>query len=216
METVKKCAQLLTFLLFCNIGIQAQQDTVSNKSKVVQIAGMTVSGDSLSPVPFASVLIKGNYSGTIADFSGFFSVIASTGDTLIFTSVGYKMVEYIIPDSLDSKQYSLIQIMDRDTVQIPETSIKVWPTYEQFKKAFLNTEVPDSDLARAEKNLDRKNIRNKAKGLSMGVAGNQKQMLENYKSRLYFAGQLPPNNLLNPVAWMKFIKAWKEGKLGDQ
>jgi hypothetical protein len=32
-------------------------------------------------------------------------------------------------------------------------------------------------------------------------------------TKLYYAGQYPPNNLLNPVAWAKFIKSWKEGKL---
>lgn len=196
-----------------------QKDTTSLKKtlkKVVQITGMTVSGDSLSPVPFANVLLKGNYSGTIADFSGFFSIVATAGDTLIFSSVGYKRNSYIIPDSLESKQYSLIQIMDRDTVMLEAAHIKNWPTYEQFKKAFLNTEVPDNDLVRAEKNLDKGSIREQARNLSMGVTGNQKLMLDNYRSQLYFAGQLPPNNLLNPIAWMKFIKAWREGKLGDQ
>jgi hypothetical protein len=31
-------------------------------------------------------------------------------------------------------------------------------------------------------------------------------------TRLYHAGQLPPNNLLNPLAWASFIKAWKDGE----
>ncbi len=210
------------FLFACSFCLKGQSsNSVSKESKrkeqsVVQIAGMTVSGDSLTQVPFANVLVKGHYSGTICDFNGFFSVIAMTGDTLIFTSLGYKLTEYLIPDSLDSKQYSLIQIMDRDTIAVPVTEIKVWPTYEQFKKAFLNTEVPDSDLARAKKNLDRDNMTAKARALPMGVAGNQKILAEGYRSKLYFAGQLPPNNFLNPIAWMKFIKAWKNGELKNQ
>ena len=121
---------------FGQIDSTAQDSIVVIQKKVVQITGMTVSGDSLSPVPFANVLIKGNYTGTIADFSGFFSIVANTGDTLAFSSVGYELSEYIIPDSLESQQYSLIQIMDRDTILLPTVSIKIWPTYEQFKKAF--------------------------------------------------------------------------------
>jgi len=29
---------------------------------------------------------------------------------------------------------------------------------------------------------------------------------------LYSIGQLPANNLLNPIAWRKLIKAWKDGE----
>lgn len=208
----------LFFLLLISFVSKSQKDTnqLSIEKKVVQIAGITVSGDSLTPVPFSNVLIKGNYSGTIADFSGFFSIVASTGDTLVFSSFGYKRNEYVIPDTLQSKQYSLIQMMDRDTILLPVTEIKVWPTYEQFKKAFLNTKVPGDDLARAEKNLNTELIARKAANLHLGASGNQKLMLEARRSKLYSAGQLPPNNLLNPIAWMKFIKAWKEGKLGRQ
>ena len=32
----------------------------------------------------------------------------------------------------------------------------------------------------------------------------------------YYAGQNPPNNLLNPFAWAQFIKAWREGKFKQQ
>jgi hypothetical protein len=32
-------------------------------------------------------------------------------------------------------------------------------------------------------------------------------------SQLYSSNQVPVNNLLNPYAWSKFLKDWKEGKL---
>ena len=123
----------------------------SYKSKnLVKITGVTVNNDSLKPIPFVNVLIKGNYTGTTGDYSGFYSIVAKTGDTLIFSSVGYQREEYIISDTLESKQYSLIQILSRDTVQLSQTTIKVWPSYEQFKRAFLDENVKDSDLARAK------------------------------------------------------------------
>ncbi|MFT6715555.1 MAG: hypothetical protein ACJA0Q_000182 [Saprospiraceae bacterium] len=213
---MQKLSVILLFLLLSQFAFsQADSAAVTKQNQIVQIAGVTVSGDSLLPVPFANVLIKGNYSGTLCDFSGFFSIVARAGDTLVFSSFGYKRNQYVIPDSLKSKQYSLIQIMDRDTVFLPVTDIKVWPTYEQFKKAFLTTVVPGSDLARAESNLDGEVMAKKVANLHLGASGNQKLMLAQRRSRLYSAGQLPPNNLLNPLAWMKFIKAWKEGKLGN-
>lgn len=204
--------KLLFLLLLTPCVLFAQNDSTRN---VVKITGITVTSDSLKPVPFANILIKGNYTGTMADYSGFYSVVAKTGDTLVFSSIGFKTAEYIIPDTLSNNQYSLIQMLDMDTILLAETRINVWPTYEQFKQAFLNTKMKDSDLTRAKKNLGSDILREQAINLTLGASGNQKYMEDRYTSRLYYSGQLPPNNLLNPVAWTKLIKAWKEGKFDD-
>lgn len=207
---MKKIIFLLLLLPIINI---AQNNTTKT---VVKIAGVTVASDSLKPVPFVNVLIKGNYSGTMGDYSGFYSIIAKGGDTLVFSSMGYRNEEYIIPDTLKNAQYSLIQILKKDTVQLPVTTIKVWPSYEQFKQAFLNVEIKDSDLARAKKNLNHDILRDQALNLNLGELGNQKYMLEQESARLYSIGQLPANNLLNPIAWRKLIKAWKDGEFKKQ
>jgi len=186
----------------------AQRDSTT---KIVQITGITVSSDSLKPVPFASVLIKGNYTGTLSDYSGFYTIVANTGDTLVFASLGYKTIEYIIPDSLQDQQYSLIQIMARDTFLIPTTVIDIWPSYEQFKQAFVNKDIPNSELERAEKNLSKDVLHQQAMNLNLGAIGNQKLLNQQHSAKLYYSGQLPPNNLLNPLAWAKLIKAWQAG-----
>lgn len=202
---MKKIIFLLTF--FPLLGF-SQQETDKN---IVQITGITVSSDSLRPVPFASILIKGNYTGTLSDYSGFYSIVANSGDTLIFTSLGYKNIEYVIPDSLKDQQYSLIQIMDRDTILLSTAVIDIWPSYEQFKQAFLNKDIPDSELARAEKNLSKDILHKQAVNLNLGAAGNHKLLNDRQQAKLYYSGQLPPNNLLNPLAWAKLIKAWQNG-----
>tara|TARA_B100000609_G_C17043094_1_gene344864 strand:+ start:49 stop:672 length:624 start_codon:yes stop_codon:yes gene_type:complete len=203
---MKKLLFLFVFIPFITF---SQSDSVK---AVVKIAGVTVTSDSLKPVPFVNVLIKGNYTGTMGDYSGFYSIIAKAGDTLIFSSMGYRKEEYIIPDTLKNEQYSLIQILKKDTVQLSVTTIKVWPSYEQFKQAFLNVDIKDSDLARAKKNLDHDILREQALNLHLGELGNQKYMLNQETARLYSIGQLPANNYLNPAAWRRFIKAWKDGE----
>ena len=202
---MKKLICLLALLPILGL---SQKET--NK-KIVQITGITVSSDSLKPVPFASILIKGNYTGTLSDYSGFYNIVANSGDTLIFTSLGYKNMEYIIPDSLQDQQYSLIQIMDRDTFLLSTAIIDIWPSYEQFKQAFINKDIPNSELARAKKNLSKDILRKQAVNLNLGAAGNHKLLNERQKAKLYYSGQLPPNNLLNPLAWAKLIKAWQNG-----
>lgn len=202
-------------LLFVLVPFLAFSQTDSTK-KIVKITGVTVTNDSLMPIPYVNVLIKGNYTGTMGDYSGFYSIVAKTGDTLIFSSIGYKRDEYVIPDTLDNDQYSLIQILTRDTIELPQTNIKVWPSYEQFKQAFLNEDIKNSDLARAKKNLDHDILREQAINLKLGAGGNQNYLLDQEKARLYSAGQLPPQNFLNPIAWKRFIKAWKDGEYDDK
>lgn len=201
----------LVFLLIA-IPLFSFSQKKKDHSKIVQITGITVSSDSLKPVPFANVLIKGNYTGTLSDYSGFYSIVAKAGDTLVFSSIGFQNTEYIIPDSLENKQYSLIQIMDLDTVNLPVALIEIWPSYEQFKQAFLSTEITDSDLARAQNNLNQDVLHEQAVNLHLGSEGNQKLMNNTHKAKLYYSGQLPPNNLLNPIAWAKLIKAWQAGE----
>ena len=57
-------------LLFSVLGVQAQTDTTS-LPMVVQLTGVVVEGDSLGPVPFATVYRERDQRGTITDEYGF-------------------------------------------------------------------------------------------------------------------------------------------------
>jgi len=179
---------------------------------LVQFSGVVVTGDSLKPVPFTNIAVRNKYKGATADFYGFFSFVAREGDTLDFSSMGYKRVTFIIPDTLKTSRYSLIQVMSSDTVYLSETLIYPWPTREQFKQAFINTIIPDDDYERAMKNLAYIEMHQLLLNMPMDASMNYNNFVQKQTSRLYYAGQMPPNNLLNPFAWAQFIKAWKEGK----
>jgi hypothetical protein len=47
--------------------------------------------------------------------------------------------------------------------------------------------------------------------LAMDGSMNFRSQMDQHSTRLYYAGQLPPNNLLNPIAWSKFIQMWQNG-----
>lgn len=183
-----------------------------HERKLVQFSGVVVTGDSLIPVPFATIAVRHKYRGTMADFYGFFSFVAREGDTLDFSSLGYKPAWYIIPDTLTSNRYSLIQLLNSDTVFLTETLIYPWPTPAQFKHAFINMVVPEDDYDRALKNLALIEMKERMANMPMDGSMNYRNFIQQHTGKLYYAGQLPPNNLLNPFAWAQFIKAWKEGK----
>jgi len=180
---------------------------------LIQFSGIIVENDSLRPIPFTKVIIKNSGRGTIADYYGYFSFVAQRKDTIIFSALGYKKNHYIIPDTLSGNKYSLIQTLSSDTILLKTAVIYPWPTPEQFKEVFLSNNVPDDDLERAKKNLAREEMKEKFQTMPMDGSMNYKSTMQQYQSRLYWAGQYPPNNLLNPFAWAQFVKMWREGKL---
>ena len=77
----------------------------------IQFSGVAISEDSLQPVPYCSIIDNQTKRGTISDYFGYFSFVAKKGDTIIFSSIGYKKSRFTIPDTLTTNKYSLIHIM---------------------------------------------------------------------------------------------------------
>lgn len=199
----------LLFLLFvslnlCSIAQNADED-------LIQFSGVVVSRDSLSPIPFATILVKNTNRGTTSDYYGYFSFVAKPGDTLVFSSVGYKKSYFMVSDSLAGERYSLIQAMLRDTIELDMVNIYPWPSAEDFKEAFLALDVPDDDLEIARKNLSPAILAERSAAMPMNGSLNFKWQMQQQMSQLYFAGQYRPIQLFNPIAWAQFIQAWKRG-----
>ena len=185
-------------------------------SDLIQFSGVVVSGDSLEPVPYCTVIDKSTKRGTVSDYFGYFSFVAHKGDSIRFSSVGFKTSYYVIPDSLKNNKYSLIHVLSTDTIMLPVAVIYPWPSKEQFAEAFVNTEIPNDDYKRAVHNLEQAELKELADGIPMNGSMNYNYEMQQVQNKLYYAGQLPPNNLLNPVAWSKFIQSWKNGDFKKQ
>lgn len=70
-------------LMFFSLGIYAQQKTVTGTIT-------TANGD---PIPGVNIVEKGTTNGTVSDFDGKYSITASNGSVLVFTSIGIKTKE---------------------------------------------------------------------------------------------------------------------------
>ena len=211
-EAMKK---ILFFLIgLFTIGLTFAQEsgsTEQEKNNLIQFSGVVVTMDSLSPVPFTNIIIKNTSRGTVSDYYGYFSFVAQPLDTLVFSSIGFKDSEFIVPDDLEGNRYSLIHSMLQDTVELDEIEIFPWPTPAQFKEAFLALELPDDDIEVMRKNLSADLLAEKAAAMPMNGSLNFKWENLQRANQLYFAGQYRPNNLLNPIAWAQFIQALKRG-----
>lgn len=196
----------LLFLIYYNLTINAQDN-----ESFIQFSGIVVSEDSLQPVPFCTIIDKETKRGTTSDYFGYFSFVASKGDSISFSSIGYKKNTFIIPDTLTSNKYSLIQVMYSDTIILKTAVIYPWPSKEQFAKAFVETKIPNDDYQRAMSNLSRSQLQERMEFTPMDGGLNFKWQQQQIQSKLYYAGQYAPITLLNPYAWAKFIEAWRRG-----
>lgn len=186
------------------------------EGKLVQLSGVVVSSDSLQEMPYAGVYNKTIRRGTIADIYGFFSIVVSPGDTIMFRYYGHKPSSYIVPDTLSDTRYSIIHMMTVDTIQLSEVVIYPWPSKEAFAQAFVEMNPYEDAMLRAQKQLSGQSLAHMASlvpndaSLSFGNVMNQKN------TQLYTMGQSPVNNLLNPFAWATFLQKWRSGELRRQ
>ncbi|MDY0084264.1 MAG: carboxypeptidase-like regulatory domain-containing protein [Ignavibacteriaceae bacterium] len=184
----------------------------SQKYEFIQFSGAVVTGDSLNPVPFTHIIVKGTSRGTISNINGFFSFVAQPNDIVIFSSIGLKKGYYKIPDTLSADNYTMFQVMQPDTIFLPETVIYPWPSPTNFKNAFISLNVPDDDYDRALKNIALLSLKDSYLKIQMDGSINYKNFIQEKIENYYTMGQMPVNNLLNPFAWAQFFKAWQNGE----
>lgn len=180
----------------------------------IQFSGTVVTEDEngeILPLPYVNISIEGTTRGTYSEYDGFFSMVATKGDTIRFSRIGFKDASIVVPDTLKAVYYSWIQIMSSDSLLLPEAVIYPWPDREFYKIEFLAMDVSDELRSRAEKNIARDVLAEIAK--SLPVDGGEAYTYE-YKKRINeykYSGQYKPQNIFNPVAWANFVKAWKRG-----
>jgi len=182
-------------------------------TKILQLSGVVVSEQDLTPMPYITVYDKSIGRGVIADYYGYFSMVSFPGDTLYFSYYGYKTSTYIVPDTLKDNRYSIIHMLQQDTINLPEVTVYPWPSKEDFARFFVEMNPYDDAIRRAQRELSGESLAFVAARLDAdaSLAGG---LVENQRyTKLYTNGQLPVNNLLNPYSWAKLIRDWKEGKL---
>ena len=199
-------------LLFFWTVLTAQNEEPSQD--LIQLSGLVLDGstEELLPIPYTNVFIKTDTRrGTYSDFKGFFTIVARKGETVIFSTVGYKTVEFVVPDSLEDDHYSIVQMMTQDTINLPETVVFPWPSKEHFKIEFLAMDVTPELQRRAAENVAEEVLERGRQTVIRDGNENADYYLRQQASNYYHYGQVPPMNIFSPVAWGKFIKAWKNG-----
>lgn len=201
------------FLLAGKLLSQSDNNSKKDTVKVIQLSGVVVSENALDQLPFTTVYDISTHHGIITDYYGYFSLVTFPGDTLLFKYKGYKTSSFIVPDTLKDNRYSIIHMLQVDTIYLPEIVVHPWPSREDFARAFVEMEPYSDALRRAQQQLSGENLAFAAARLDNDASFSYGSVQNQQYTRIYTNGQMPVNNLLNPYAWAKFIDEWKKGNL---
>lgn len=202
---------VISLILFGSKGFGQTDVPAKDSVQFIQLTGIVIT-DSLYRVPFAKVGDISTKRGTFADFYGYFALVVHPGDTIQFSSLGYKNKTYIVPDSTDLKEISLVQLMTADTIMMDPVDVYPWPSRELFATAFVNMDLPDDELKLAQQRLSPQEMA--FVGALLVADGGQAysaSRVQQYQQN-YTRGQGPVNNFLNPAAWSDFLKGIGTGR----
>ena len=207
---MKQLFYLFSLFLWSSAAL-AQQD---NKT-LIQLSGVVVTEEAFE-LPYTTVYNKTLNKGVISDGYGFFSIVCQLGDTLYFSRKGYSTSPFWVPDTLNDNRYSIIHMLTRDTLTMPEVRVYPWPNKEAFAQHFVNMNPYEDDIRRAQRELSGESLAFVAARLDADASLAYGALTKQQNTKIYTNGQLPQNNLLNPYAWSKLIQDWKAGNLGRQ
>ena len=162
----------------------AYNQTIIENSFV--LSGTVVNGVNNQPLAGSHLLTNRNM-GTKTNELGEFTLIVYPKDTLKISYVGFKTIHYIVPYK-ESGKYLIKFKLFTDSVALSEIEIFPWPTYEEFKQAFIT--------------MDKQNEAIKMEGVKM------------YQDRNIEPWEFPALSILsNPISFMYDKLLDKQAKL---
>lgn len=206
MSVFARCLSITFLLSILCFTVKAQL----LDDRIIQINGVIMTADSLRAVP-AVVVVKNQNRGVQSSDKGVFSIVCYKGDTLQFSSLGFRQKDFVIPHDLKGQYYSVIQLMVQDTFYLPETIIRPFMTREEFDYAFRNNRIPDDQYELARKNTSDYIMRALAYTLPRDGRESQAMYQQDQIKKSFYYGQMPNMKLFDPIAWGEFFQAWKRG-----
>ena len=201
----------LIIFLFLNFIFFSVNLYSQGQNKIIQLSGVVVGKDVISGVGGVHIYVPAAGRGTTSNPYGYFAMPVLGSDSIIVSAVGYQKQNFIMPTD-KGESVTLIIELKPDTTILPELEIFPYPTEDLFKKAVLAIELPNrKDLDNLDESLNKDMLRKMYINQPMSANMNYKYFMDQQMLATSQKYQLPSNPLLNPFAWVKFIKAIKRG-----
>jgi hypothetical protein len=197
-------------LLLPLIPIKSQ---VTGYEKFVQLSGIITDKSSL-PVQGVTVISRKLHRASISENTGIYSITTTPGDTVFFRAVGYKRYHTVIPADYEDKHCKADIVLETDTIPIAEVKILPWRTYSEFIADVTKEKPKDPTIEYMNENLASIYVAI-TNDISVGISPEAayKYAMEQNFSAMSTRNMFPVNNLLNPIAWVKFVSDIRHGLL---
>ncbi|WP_054851681.1 SusC/RagA family TonB-linked outer membrane protein [Olleya sp. ITB9] len=126
----------------------------------------TISDENGFPLPSATIVVKGTSNGSTSDFDGQYTIQANTGETLVFSYVGYDTVEKIVSSS-SSINISLNPGNTLDEVVVTALGIK----REKKSLGYATQEVGGDEVSKVKSSNFVNSLSGKVAGLDIKSSG---------------------------------------------
>ena len=121
--------RFILFLLILPAGLLLE----AQEEKLVQFTGR-VYGEFLQPLPYAHILVLNSGRGAITDKEGKFSFVAFEGDTIRFSTLGFKPGIVYIPQNLEEPFLTRDVLLQGDTIMIAEVRYTLGKIMKNLRK----------------------------------------------------------------------------------
>ena len=181
---------------------------------LIQFSGIIYNADTNAVVPYVTVINKSNGDRSVtASYQGYFSFVVREGDTIVFSSIGYRKEALVIPSNLLDKKYSVVVRMKALVINLPSVTVLPWTSIDDFNRDFMTMKFADDDLEVARKNVARDKILIMARTLPRD--GREQQSLNFQNNHIELSNKnmnmRGANPLLNPFAWGALMKQILDG-----
>src|SRR5690606_38275807 len=202
-----------TYLFFIFLCLSVYQSHGQEKN-ILQFSGLITSTNNPDlPVAFATIKNKSFRDQTfISNNDGYFSFVAHSGDTILFTSVGFDPLTYVIPEVTGDKFTAHIQMRSL-VIELPAVTPYPWASYEDYLADFMSMKLGDDAVAMA-----RRNISPEAMAALAQIVPRNADEIQSYHSLQRhtiqsnrYINQRMNNPLLNPFAWGELINQIRRG-----
>lgn len=124
------------------------------------------------PIPYVNVIIKHTQRGTTTDQKGYFSVSAAPADTLVFSFVGYKTLEFPVRDWEPS-----VIMMPEEVRMLNPVTVESTPLGDPYEQLF---EEENIRLKNSKKSIRFYYPKDKKERIKIGLAKTEQIRVKHY------------------------------------
>lgn len=198
---------LLCLPLFVLTGQNQEQE------RFFQVSGL-ITDEEDRAIPNVGVISIKLKRGSVSERTGIYTITSTPGDTIFFRALGFKRRLIVLPVDFEGRYFTLDVSLSTDTIPIENVVVMPWRSYSDFIKDMAETSPLDPEIENMNKNLESvaEAVSNTRDVRITPEAGYRYAMQQNFNMTAT-RSQYPVNNLLNPLAWAKFINSLKNGLL---